>query len=603
MSIAHRLRRIIIMTGCLCAIVVFVALVLAALRTPVHVVGAQRFDQAAFSLTGQPESWHILALPDNWDQRLPGRGGYGWYRLHIHLNKIPDRLWGIYLSRLSMNAEVYVNGALAGSGGSMREPVSRHWNLPLYFQISPRLLKAGDNDIRIRLRGFPNGRTGLSPVFIGPDAALFPVYRARFLRSHELSVGAFAVNMALGLIFLVWWRVSKDVGFLWFAAGSLISCIYILDSFWVNTPLFRFDWRWMTHVAVAWSMCFYYLFMLRMLAHRIAWPERILIVYVATGALLLRLADNAHQLPFALVLHLGSLAMILHLIWLSCSGWLKDGSRLHLWLGVCMAIVAAFGFADWIPVAFHVQKDTPYVYYLGPVAFSFAVSLVLLTRFLNALAAERNFARNMRGSLKKQEKQLQMQHRRIAILEREQAVTDERGRIVRELHDGLGSHLMGALALSEQQGNSVNAHIQHALDELRIIMDSLDTETDVLAMLGMLRQRLEPGLKQAGIRLKWEVDCRPTSMDDGPEASMHVMRIVQEAVANVVRHGKAKYIILHMDESGFFIADDGCGFSAEEVRHGRGLKNMEWRAQQLEAQFGIQQMSSGTKINVQFAPC
>jgi len=342
-SITPKIGRVMVMAGCLCAIIIFVALVLAALRTPDHISGAQRFDRAGFSLTGQPESWHMLALPDNWDVRLPGRGGYGWYRLHVRLDKAPDKLWGIYLPRLSMNAGVYVNGVLAGSGGSMRDPVSRHWNLPLYFQIAPRLLKAGNNDIKIRLRGFPNGRTGISPVFIGPDAVLFPVYRARFLRSHELSVGAFAVNMALGLILLVWWRASKDVGFLWFAMGSLLSCVYILDSFWVNTPLFRFDWRWMTHVAVAWSMCFYYLFMLRMLAHRVAWPERILLVYAAVGALLLRLADNAHQLPFALVLHLGSLAMMLHLIWLSCSGWLRDGSRLHLWLGVCMAVVAAFG--------------------------------------------------------------------------------------------------------------------------------------------------------------------------------------------------------------------------------------------------------------------
>jgi len=229
------------------------------------------------------------------------------------------------------------------------------------------------------------------------------------------------------------------------------------------------------------------------------------------------------------------------------------------------------------------------------------VSLILLTRFLNALAVERNFAQNMRANLKKQEKQLQAQHRRIATLEREQAVTDERGRIVRELHDGLGSHLMGALSLSEQAGDSVHGQIQHALDELRIIMDSLDTGTDVLAMLGMLRQRLDPGLKQTGITLKWEVDCRPDGMNDGPEASLHVMRIVQEAVANAVWHGKSKYIVLHMDKSGFFIADDGCGFAMDKIERGRGLNNMEWRAKQLGARIDIQPMSVGTRVSLDYS--
>lgn len=133
-------------------------------------------------------------------------------------------------------------------------------------------------------------------------------------------------------------------------------------------------------------------------------------------------------------------------------------------------------------------------------------------------------------------------------------------------------------------------------------MDSLDTGTDVLTMLGMLRHRLEPGLKQAGIRLKWEVNCKPDGMNDGPETSLHVMRIVQEAIANAVHHGKSKYIILHMDESGFFIADDGCGFAADEVRRGRGLSNMEWRAKQMGARIDIQPISTGSKISVQFNP-
>jgi len=593
-------KRIAVMVGSLCAIILFVALVLAMLRTPTHIPGAQRFDHAEFLLEGQADSWHEVTLPDNWDMRLPGRGGYGLYRVHVGLTRLPQELWGIYLPLLSFNAEVYVNGAITGSGGSMVEPVSRHWNLPLYFQIAPQLLKLGDNDIRVRLRGFPNGRTSLSPVFVGPDAVLSPAYRARYLHSHELNVGAFAVNMALGLILLVWWRASRDVGLLWFAAGSLISCIYILDSFWIDPPFSRFDWRWITHVAIAWSISCYYLFMLHMLEHRVRWPERILIGYVAIGALLLGFTDSAHQLPFALAIHLGSLIIMMHLIWISGAGWVKQGNRLHLSLGICMAVVAAFGFADWIPVAFHVEKDAPYVYYLGPVAFSFAVSLALLTRFLNALAAERDFAKNMRVSLREQEEQLQAQHQRIAALKRERAVTDERGRIVRELHDGLGSHLMGALSVSEQQGSSVNAYIQHALDELRIIMDSLDTETDVLTMLGMLRQRLEPGLKQAGVTLKWEVHGKPDGMNDGAEASLHVMRIVQEAIANAVRHGKAKYIVLHTDESGFFIADDGCGFQADEIQRGRGLNNMAWRASQLGARFEIEPTSTGSKISVQF---
>jgi signal transduction histidine kinase len=594
------INRIAVLLAGFLVVILLVFSIISTMSTPAQVNGAQRFASAEFSTSRQPGDWLTVPLPDNWDNRLPGRGGFGWYRIHLPLDHIPDELWGVYLPRLSMNAEVHINGVLVGSGGSMDEPVARHWNLPLYFQIPPYLLTKGDNRVEIHLRGFPNGRTGLSPIFVGTDHALYPVFRSRFLHSHEFSVGAFAVNMALGLILLVWWRAAKDVAMLWFAVGSLLSCVYILDSFWVDTPLFRFDWRWMTHVAVAWSMCFYYLFMLRMLEHRIGWPERALLAYVAIGALLLRLADNAHQLPAALYVHLGGLVIMLHLIWLSYSGWLRQGNRLNLWLGLCMTIVATFGFADWIPVALHVEKNTPYVYYLGPVAFSFAVSLVLLTRFLNALEIERGFARQLRLSLSQQQEQLEEQHRQIAALEHQQIVSNERGRIMRELHDGLGSHLVGALAISEQQDVPINSQVRQALDELRIIMDSLDSDVNVLTMLGMLRQRLEQGLNQGGVTLKWDVLCKPNGLSDGPEASLHVMRIVQEAVANAVRHGNSRVIVLSMDESGFSISDDGCGFSEEKVQRGRGLNNMAWRAKQLGAQLIFDVLKPGSKIIVQF---
>jgi signal transduction histidine kinase len=595
-------KRVLILIGWVLAVAVLVVSVLAMLRTPDHIKGAQRLNHAYFAKSREAGTWQSIELPDGWDERLPGYGGFGWYRLHINLDDTPSKLWGIYMPRLSMNAEVYVNGVLSGSGGSMEEPVSRHWNLPLYLQIIPSTLKVGDNEILIRIRGYANGRSGLSPIFVGTDDALFPVYRTRLLHSHELSVGAFAVNMTLGLILLVWWYASKDRAFLWFAIGSILSCVYILDSFWVNTPLFRIDWRWLTHAAVACSISFYYLFMLRMLEHPVARLERTFLIYAFVGALLLRLADNAHQLPFALALHLGVLCMMIHLIWLSFSGWLKHSKHLHLWLGVCMLMVAAFGFADWIPVTFHIEKKTPYIYYLGPVAFSFAVSLVLLMRFLNALQTERNFANYLRTSLAEQEELLVQQHQRIAVLERERAVDDERTRIMRELHDGLGGHLVGALSISEKQGKDVSLHnnIRYALDELRIMMDSLDPDTDVLTMLGMLRMRIEPSLTQANTRLEWDIRCRPENMPNSAESSLNVMRIVQEAITNSVRHAYSDRIIFRMTHSGFCIVDNGNGFHKEVVSHGRGLNNMEWRCTQLGAVLKIRSSKSGTIVKVYF---
>jgi signal transduction histidine kinase len=594
-------KRILILSGWILAVTAMIAFVLVMLRSPDEIEGTQRLSFAFFSKSAEPGTWKALELPDGWEKRLPGYGGFGWYRLHLELDDIPSKLWGIYMPKLSMNAEVFINGVLSGSGGSMQEPVSRHWNLPLYLQITPSTLKPGDNEILIRIKGYANGRSGLSPVFVGPDHVLFPAYRSRFLHSHELSVGAFAVNVTLGLILLVWWFTTKDKAFLWFAIGSLLSSIYTLDSFWVNTPLYNIDWRWITHSAVACSIAFYYLFMLRMLKHPFGKLERSFVIYAFIGSLLLRLADDTHQLQSALVLHMGGLAMMVHLIWLSFSGWLKNGEHLHLWLGVCMLLVGAFGFADWIPVALHIEKKTPYIYYIGPVAFAFAVSLVLMKRFLNALLAEKNFANELRRSLEQQEELLVEQHQRISMLERERALDDERTRIMRELHDGLGGHLVGALSITEQgKDELLHDNIRHALNELRIMMDSLDPDTEVLTMLGMLRMRIEPTLAQANTHLEWDIRSRPKHIPDSAEAALNVMRIVQEAITNSVRHAHCERIIFRMNSLGFCVADNGNGFIKDEEVQGRGLSNMQWRSTQLGAELKIRTSNKGTIIKVTF---
>ncbi len=600
-SLPSLTKKLALLMGGFLGTVAMIAVVSMLLRAPDDIQGAHRLSVADFSLSGDAfQTWSTVRLPDAWDKRIPKYDGFGWYRFHVYLEEKPRKLWGVYIPRSSMNAEAYINGQLAGSGGSMEEPVSRYWNLPLYIQVSPSLLRIGDNEIRIRLRGFANGRAGLSPIFVGDDMNLLPEYRTQLLRSHELSVGAFAINLAVGLMLLVWLIVSRDVAFLWFALGSLISCLYILDSFWVNVPLPQLTWRWVTHTAVAWSMCFYYLFMLRMLQRRLYWFEYVLIAYIVVGSLLLYFADNTHQLFFALVLHMGGLVMMLHLIYLAFSGWLRFGQYLHLWLGICILEVAGFGFVDWIPVAFHIEKKTPYIYYLGSVAFSLAALLVLFVRFLHGLTVEKNFSKHLRTSLEEQKSLLDEQHQRITSLERNMAISDERKRIVRELHDGLGGHLVGALSLSEQQhsDDALRDSIYQALDELRMVMDSLDIEADVLTMLGMLRERIEPRLKPLGIQLQWLIRCRPKHLPESTEATLHVMRIVQEAINNSMRHAQPRQIFFRVHRAGFCIADDGQGFDLDEVKLGRGLNHLKWRTKDLNAHLVIRSSKLGTIIRI-----
>ena len=185
-------------------------------------------------------------------------------------------------------------------------------------------------------------------------------------------------------------------------------------------------------------------------------------------------------------------------------------------------------------------------------------------------------------------------------LEVSNAVTQERERMMREIHDGIGSSLMAALASAERQGKHDTTAVmalKNALTDLRIAVDSLEpVEGNVATLLASLRYRVEPELRKSGIAFDWMVDDVPElEWLDSPNA-LHIMRIFQEALGNVLGHANASRIRVSckMDllegRPGIRIdvTDNGDGFDASVPAKGRGRKNMMDRAEALGGKLTIQ---------------
>jgi signal transduction histidine kinase len=91
---------------------------------------------------------------------------------------------------------------------------------------------------------------------------------------------------------------------------------------------------------------------------------------------------------------------------------------------------------------------------------------------------------------------------------------------MRDVHDGVGGQLVSALSLVERghaDANAVAETIRAALEDLRLVIDSMDPlEDDLLSVLGSVRSRLEPRLARHGLRFAWQVADVPPSRDSGP---------------------------------------------------------------------------------------
>ncbi|EMD27574.1 sensor histidine kinase [Amycolatopsis azurea] len=186
----------------------------------------------------------------------------------------------------------------------------------------------------------------------------------------------------------------------------------------------------------------------------------------------------------------------------------------------------------------------------------------------------------------------------LAETQADQAVSDERLRIAREMHDVV-AHSMSLIAVKAAVGNHVaREQPEEAQEALRVIeLTSRETLVELRRMLGVLRSgdgtpeaALGPAPKlsdlrtlaeragQAGVR----VELTGELIDDLPEGvALSVYRITQEAVTNVVKHaGPSACRITITEEPGEVsveIVDDGRGEGSPATVGGHGLIGMRER--------------------------
>jgi signal transduction histidine kinase len=196
---------------------------------------------------------------------------------------------------------------------------------------------------------------------------------------------------------------------------------------------------------------------------------------------------------------------------------------------------------------------------------------------------------------------------------------DERRRISRELHDGLGQNLIAAKMIADSF--ATKPPTQDVITQLNSILEG--TVSSVRSMSYLLYPPLldEIGLtsaaewlidglsKRSDILVKLEIGGAKRRLPPGVEVTL--FRILQESLANIQRHSRASKadIILNFETDRVLlrICDHGVGISAEKLREleerasyaGIGLAGMKQRAQEQGGSFRLSSSPNGTTIEVE----
>ena len=253
------------------------------------------------------------------------------------------------------------------------------------------------------------------------------------------------------------------------------------------------------------------------------------------------------------------------------------------------ALLVGFSAATWAIVSFGVLVFDQSVIDANALAHAgwvLWVALLLQRSFSDSARREALIRQQLSDELDRRRLELQAAFEAQASAERERAASEQRRRLMQDLHDGLGARL---LELRLRASAMTPAELGEALDgcllEMRLAVDAVtNAEGDLGLLLGCWRQRVEPVLKAAGITFDWRVRASPAlpCLRDG--GALELVRGLQEALSNCIRHSGATRLVVatEHDAAGvtLWLVDDGRGLDAAAAP-GHGRRNIAERAQRL----------------------
>ncbi|HET9049080.1 MAG TPA: ATP-binding protein [Chiayiivirga sp.] len=225
------------------------------------------------------------------------------------------------------------------------------------------------------------------------------------------------------------------------------------------------------------------------------------------------------------------------------------------------------------------------------------LSLVLVTGMACAALA---WAWHLRGLLHRERQQAVDRVATSVGLAAEQAAAQERERIYADLHDDMGARLLTLVHTAE---NPRQADIARSLlqEMRRVVTRSRGTPGTLTDVLADIRSETSERLTAAGIGLDWQSPegLPDPTLDSG--RSLHLQRIVREAVSNVIRHAEAKRLRVRTSANSenlhLELTDDGSGAGVEAPESGQGLRGMRARAAELAGDIDWKAgTAGGTKV-------
>jgi signal transduction histidine kinase len=536
--------------------------------------------------------------------------GYHAVRIHFDLDRVEDQGLALVPVVGSDNFQARVNGTLVFAEGRMHLPdQSYHGQFRGTLRVPASTLHSGKNELVFTLvRGTADPYFFVGQSTLGQYQAVRAYYAPRaFMLNQYLTISLTIALLVAAIGLIVWLRGGLNGYFLWLAVLAICWAMGILYNE-IADPVIRGKARlglmtlFMTLLPVAW---------LNLVN---AWDRKQL-RWVPPASLALTAAciaafwwilwadwkgglDTiyAYVTIFSGVMALGTTVLLLRKL----PGLQLDRRwEFAIYLALCMVLLR-----DGI------NAFTNYFHYdllemSVPVLLT-ALVIAFIARDVRLFRSSEQIAAMLQTQLTQRTAELEAAHGREKDLVRSQAHQAERQRIMRDMHDGLGSQLMSML-LAARRGvakpAAVAEGLQSVIDEMRLLIDSMDSVGESLgSAFAMFRERVQGRVEAAGMAFNWHDDSQGRLPDMGPREVLQVFRIMQEAVTNALKHSTGTALSISIAPSPqagrsirIVIADNGGGLGKANPR-GKGMDSMTARAEGIGGKLQVQSGAEGVSV-------
>ncbi|HEX7155968.1 MAG TPA: ATP-binding protein [Burkholderiaceae bacterium] len=581
---------------------------------PAQALTIRRLEWTPTQVGGMPAPdarWTSFELPLRWatDENSPLRAVA--LRMHFDLAAVPPENWALLLSQATDGGRITVNGHFLGMIPAPDALTHVRWLRPHLLAIDPPLLVAGDNELLIQT-SYRAGTHTFSGIEIGPLSDMWGEYETRFFLAYTANWIGATLAAVIALIFGVLWLRRGETLSKLLTLGALIWVAQSATFMFEAMPIgLRFALQLLSYASIGAFAAVMTITLLQMSALRGRRQGWLILAYAAIGPVMLAVTSQIAA-PYLDRLWLPGLVLMVAAatglgLYRRTRG-LEAPQPLVLIGAVVMIVAVALDLGTlygwWNP--FDGQRALNVA---APLLLA-ALATPLVDGFVKILREAETARAELETRVREREQLLKRNFERLRESERVKAEAQERQRIMQDMHDGLGSQLMSSLMLVERgavSNEQVAQILRESIDDMRLAIDALAAEdADLGSALGNLRFRMEPRMRAAGMELLWDARNLPEEIGLHPDAVLPILRIVQEALTNSLKHSRARAVrvTLAAQNAGdsqwldIRVTDNGRGIAEERVG-GRGLLNMRNRAQRIGAQLKLETVpGAGTMVHL-----